>query len=87
MELVKYELQVPKEFKEVVDFFDKIYSRARDGVQIDDITALLPDMMQAIQGLENVDDEVKSVHGHHAITYLFERLGTRFLPAKREQVK
>lgn len=77
MELVKVELNVPKESKEVVDFLALIFDEAKQGLGVDDIAKLLPGLMQAIEGLDKVDDEIKGKNRDDLMGYLVKQIGSK----------
>lgn len=77
MELIKQELNIPKESKEVIDFLDQVYEQAQDGVQLDDITELMEDLLKAIQGADKLEAEVKSANKADVLAYLIYKIGNR----------
>jgi hypothetical protein len=78
MELIKHELQVPKETKEVIDLLEKIYVQVQDGVQITDLAEIFDELSRAVKGIDQVDDEMKSKHRSDAIAYLALKVGSKF---------
>lgn len=77
MEVVKVELNVPKESKEVIDLIAKIFDQAKDGLDVNDISAILPEFMAAVQGIENLDDEIKGQNKGAILAYLMGEIGER----------
>jgi len=78
MELIKHELQVPKETKEVIDLLEQIYVQVQDGVQVTDLAEIFDELSRAVKGIDQVDDEMKSKHRADALSYLALKIGSKF---------
>jgi hypothetical protein len=78
MEVIKHELNVPKETKEVIDLLEAIFEKAKDGFQVSDVTDLVDEFMAAVQGADKIDDELKTKARNDAMAYLVYRVGSKF---------
>ena len=78
MELIKHELNVPKETKEVIDLLEQIYVQVQDGVQITDLAEIFDELSVAVKGIDQVDDEMKSANRADALAYLALKIGSKF---------
>lgn len=77
MDLVKVELQVPKEAKEIVDALAAIAEHFLSGHGIAEAAALLPALLSAAQGAQDVIPAIKSEYKDELAAYLVKRiLGT-----------
>lgn len=77
MELVNYELQVPKESKEVIDLLAVIFDKAKDGFEVSEFGDITGELIQAISGLDQVDDEFKGKNKDDLLAYLVKQIGSR----------
>jgi hypothetical protein len=63
MELVKVEVEVPKELKEVSDFVVELVKDLKDKKAIELVLGEnLPNLLKAIEGFDQLGEEVKSAH-------------------------
>lgn len=79
MDLIKYEMEVPKESKEIIDALEKIGQHFIDKKSIAEIAALLPAMMTAFDGYEKVKEEVSGSYRDELLGYMMHKLGGLFL--------
>lgn len=79
MGVIKVELNVPKESKEVIDLLAKLFDEARDGLGVDDISKVLPELLAALDGLDQVDEEIKGKDRGAILAYLVNEVGERLL--------
>lgn len=82
MDVVQVQLEVPKESKEVVDLVKKIIEQVKDGVQVDDIMQIIPELSNAISGVEKVGDEMKSAKRNDLIAYAGKVIADAIVPAE-----
>ncbi len=82
METIKYEMDVPKELKDIVDLLDGILEKVMAKAEMAEYTQLLGDLMTAIDGIEGVGEEIKSQYRDEAVGYLVHKLMGRLLPAE-----
>lgn len=63
VQTVSVSLSVPKESKEVFDFFSKLVGDIRAKKPVAEIaTGSLGELVKAVEGYDQLDDEVKSEH-------------------------
>ena len=78
-----------KEFKEVVDFNGQLFDKIRElkgtpkAERIAALTALLPSLITAVDGADELDDEVKSKNLDDNLAYFTKELGERVIPSAR----
>lgn len=60
METVEVGLMVPKESKDVIDLVVAIIQQVKDGVQAEDVLAIVDELAEAFAGIQAVPEEVKS---------------------------
>lgn len=84
MELVNYEMKVPKELKEVVDLLDGVLGHVMAKKGLAEYSELLDELMAAVDGVAGVADEVKSEYRDEAAGYLVHKLLGTLLPVKSE---
>ena len=82
MDLVKYELSIPKESKEVVDLVDAILEKVMAKAPIAEFSALIGDLMKAVDGVGSVDDELKSEGRDEIAAYLVHKVMARLVPVE-----
>ena len=80
MDIIKYELEVPKECKEVIDALEQIAQHFMEKKPIAEIGALLPGMMVAFEGYDKLKEEISSEYRDELLGYLTHKLGAMFLP-------
>lgn len=78
MELVSVELNVPKESKEVIDLLGQLFDQAKDGLDVGDISKLLPAFMMAVEGVAQIPAEAKGGNKDDLIAYLVKVIGSKF---------
>lgn len=83
MEVVKYEMDVPKEFKEVVDFLEGVAKLAMEK-KWGEIAGLIPAGMQAVDGYEDALKVVNSQYRDESVAYLSKKMTEVVLPYKGE---
>lgn len=84
METVKYEMEVPKEAKEVIDLADAVIEKIMAKSDVSDYLTLIGELSSAIDGIEGVVDEMKGQYRDEAAGYLVHKLLGRLLPVKSE---
>lgn len=78
MELVKHEIQVPKESKEVIDLLSAIADHVIAKKPFAELANLIDEAYIALQGVDQVPAEVKSASKGAIIAYLVEKIGQKF---------
>jgi len=78
MELIKQELNVPKETKEVIDLLDAVFEQIKAKSDIAGYMSLIDELYAAAQGFDQVDDELKSKNKADAMAYLVFKIGGKF---------
>jgi len=73
MELVKYELELPKESKEVIDLLAELVVILRSDDR--NYAELLPKLMVALDGAGKIGDELKGSHKDELAAYLLHKVG------------
>jgi len=74
MEKVPYELQVPKEAKEVIDAVIALTMHFVNKKPVEEITLLLPEIVKAVDGADKVWDEVKSEGKDELALYMLHKV-------------
>lgn len=82
MEVVKYEMSVPKEIKEVVDLLDGVAQKLMAKAPVSEYADLLGSLMSAVEGIGAVSEEIKSEYRDEAAGYLVHKLLGTLLPVK-----
>ncbi len=82
IEVVKYELDVPKELKEVVDLLDAVLAKVLAKESLASYTELFDELVKAGEGIGAVGDEAKSQYRDEAAGYLVHKLLGRLMPVK-----
>lgn len=77
MTLVKHEIQVPKETKEVIDLIGAIVENVKAKKPVAEWVNLLDEVYAAVQGVDQVGEEVKAAKGA-TLAYLVEVVGSKF---------
>ena len=85
MDLVKVEIEVPKEAKEVVDALAGVAEHFLSGKGLDEAAALLPSLLAAVEGVQDVLPALKSEYKDELAAYLVKRVW-QALEVKREEV-
>lgn len=83
METVSYEMQVPKELKEVVDLLDAIVEKIQSGADFQEYTTLLPKLVAAVDGVQHVTQELQGQYRDEAAGYLVHKLLGRLAPIQK----
>lgn len=84
MEVVKYEMDVPKEGKEVVDLLDKILEKVLAKAPLAEYAVLFGDASVAVDGIAGIKDEIKSSNRDELAGYMVHKLMGRLLEPKAE---
>lgn len=84
IEKVKVELEIPKESKEVVDLIDAVLEKVMAKAPIAEFSVLIGDLMKAVEGVGQIDDEMKSDGRDEVAGYLVHKVLGRLMPAKVE---
>jgi hypothetical protein len=79
MELVKHELSVPKETKEIVDLLKAIAEKAKAGASAMDYTGLVEELFVALKGVDQIPEEIKSEYKEDIVAYLVKEVGGVFI--------
>jgi len=87
MDLVKYEMEIPKESKEIVDAMMGLVQHFMDKRPLEEITLLLPSMMAAFDGYSEVKEEMKSENRDELAGYLIHKALPALMPVKKEEDK
>lgn len=74
IETVAHTIQVPKESKEVVDALAKVYELAKAKTDLMGYSAAIGDLTKAVEGIDKVDDEVKSKYKGGLAAYFVEKV-------------
>lgn len=80
---VTVELAVPKEAMEVVDFLDAVLEKVMSGAPINEYASIFTDIIPAIEGIQNVPNELKSDGKDEIAAYLVHKLMGRLLPSEK----
>lgn len=75
---IEYKLNVPKETKEVIDLLDQVYEKVKAKADLNDYISLLDELHLAIDGIDKLDDEMKSKYRDDAMAYLTLKIGGKF---------
>ena len=78
IETVKVELQVPKESKEVVDFFTEVVKMVKAKAEATQYMALIPKLTDAVSGYEKLSPEMKSTHKDDLVAYITKEIASLF---------
>jgi len=73
MELVKYELELPKESKEVIDLLAALVEVLRSEDR--NYGAILPKLMVALDGVGKIGEELKGNYKDELAAYLLHKVG------------
>lgn len=79
VQLVQHQVGVPKETKDAIDFIADIVDHFKQGKSAAELTALIPGLVAAVTGAQDIDDEFKSEHKEAILAYLVHRLGGLFI--------
>lgn len=83
VQTVTYEMEVPKEFKEVVDLFSAILGKVRSKADIGEYLSLIKKLTVATDGIGDIGEEMKSQYRDEAAGYLVHKLMGDLLPVKQ----
>lgn len=75
--LVKHELQVPKETKEVIDFLAAIAEKVIAKAATSEYMQLVDELYKGLEGVEKVGAEVKGNHKGAIVAYLVDQVGKK----------
>lgn len=81
---VPYSMEVPKEGKEVVDSLTSIYEHFASGGSLEEAAALLPGVMQAVEGVKTVVEEIKSDYNDEMAGYVVHKVWGALKTSKPE---
>ena len=84
MNKVKYEMQIPKESKEVVDLLDLVLKKVLSKAPLSEYAAILPNFLTAIEGLGELKAEVGSDGRDELAGYLVHKLLGTLLPSEKK---
>jgi len=82
VQTVSYNMEVPKELKDVVDLLDAILENVMAGKSASAYANVLDELMEAVNGISGVAEEAKSQFRDEAAGYLVHKLLGRLLPVK-----
>ena len=85
MEIVKVELEMHKDAKEVVDLLDGILEKVMAKAELSSYTELLDEFMAAVDGIQNVGEAVKSQYRDELVGYLVHKVMGRLLPIQKDE--
>ena len=77
MDLIKYEMEIPKESKEVIDLLDALLEQLLSEEK--DYAKVLPALMSALDGMAGIKDEVKASYKDELAAYLVHKVLGRLL--------
>ena len=80
MELVKIELEVPKESKEVIDLLEAVGAKIKAKAPLAEYAELLDELYVAIEGAQKLGAEVSSAQRSDAAALLVKKLLDLALP-------
>ena len=78
-------MEVPKEAKEVVDFLDKVLEKVLAKAPLAEYANLLAAAMPAVDGVQDIGEELKSDGRDEIAGYMVQKLMARLLPYKEEE--
>jgi len=82
MEKIKYEMEVPKESKEIIDFLDAILEKVKAKAPLADYASLFGQASTALNGIDMLGDEAKSDGRDEIAAYMVHKLMSRLLPVE-----
>jgi hypothetical protein len=85
IQVVPVSMDVPKEGKEVVDAAAAIIEHFVLGKSLADALVLLPNVLKAVEGLNQIGEEVKSKYNDELAGYLVQKMMSA-IKAKSEQL-
>jgi len=71
-------INVPKETKEMIDLLELVYEKVKAKADLQDYVGLLDELHLAINGIDQIDDEMKSKFRADALGYLVLKIGGKF---------
>lgn len=74
MDRVKYEMEVPKEGKELIDALAGIAKHFMEGQPIAAAAALLPSVMSAVDGIQKLGEELDSEFKDELAGYMIHKM-------------
>lgn len=81
METVEVTVRVPKEGKEIVDAAVAIIAHFRAGKSLAEAAALLPSVMQAVDGWDKLGAEISSAQNDELAGYTVQKIIAALKPA------
>ena len=84
MELVKYEMELEKNGKEVVDFLDAVLEKVLAKKGLADFADLLDEAYKAVDGINEVKEGLSSQYRDELAGYLVHKVLGRLLPVKED---
>ena len=82
MEVVKVEMDVPKEAKEVIDFLGAVLDKVMSKAELSEYSTLLSQVLPAIDGVGKIGDEIKSNGRDEISAYLVKVVMEKLLPGE-----
>lgn len=80
MEIMKYTMDLPKDFKEVVDLIDAIIEKVKAKADMAEYLELIGKLTAAADGVQNVSEAVKGQYRDECTAYLVKTLMERLAP-------
>lgn len=75
MQTVEVVLNVPKETKEFIDLLSKVVDKVKAKAELQSYAELFDDLYKAVDGIDQVGEEMKSKNKDDAIAYLSKVIG------------
>ncbi len=85
METISYTMVVPKELKEVIDFLEEILTKIMKGESITTYMELIDDLYAAIEGVQDIKEEIGSEYRDEAAGYLVHKILGALLPVEEPE--
>lgn len=82
MDVVRVEMDVPKEGKEVVDFLGAVLDKVMSKAELAEYATLLSDVLPAVDGVGKIGDELKSSGRDELAGYLVKVVMEKLLPVE-----
>lgn len=82
MKIEKYEMDLPTDFKEVVDLIDGVIEKIQSKASMSDYLELIGKLTKAADGVQNVAEAVKGQYRDECTAYLVKVLMERLAPGK-----
>lgn len=82
VQIVKYEMDVPKEFKDVVDLMDGLLEKVMAKEKLTSFIELYDELKEAVDNIGGIKEEAKSQFRDEAVAYLVHKMMSRLMPVK-----